>query len=68
MTSLVKTENLVALTISDIPSNDERKEVGKKERKGKSNKHIVTTLTLTTPTTRLASLPKANHMASDTVD
>ena len=58
----------MALTISDIPSNDERKEVGKKERKGESNEHIVTTLTLTTPTTRLASLPKANHMASDTVD
>ena len=29
---------------------------------------IVTTLTVTTPTTRLASPPRANHMASDTVD
>ena len=28
----------------------------------------VTTLIDTTPTTRLASLPRANHMASDTVD
>ena len=28
----------------------------------------VTTLTITTPTTRLASPPRANHMASDTVD
>ena len=28
----------------------------------------VTTLTVTTPTTRLASPPRANHMASDTVD
>jgi hypothetical protein len=28
----------------------------------------VTTLTVTTPTTRLASLPRSNHMASDTVD
>ena len=28
----------------------------------------VTTLTVTTSTTRLASLPRSNHMASDTVD
>ena len=28
----------------------------------------ITTLTVTTPTTRLASPPRANHMASDTVD
>jgi hypothetical protein len=28
----------------------------------------VTTLTVTTPTTRLASPPRANHMASNTVD
>jgi hypothetical protein len=34
----------------------------------KDHKIIVTTLTVTTPTMRLASPPRANHMASDTVD
>ena len=33
-----------------------------------STECIVMTLTVTTPTTRLASPPRANHMASNTVD
>ena len=33
-----------------------------------SRPDVVTTLTVMTPTIRLASLPRVNHMASDTVD
>ena len=44
-------------------ANKQKKEIEKQQRV-----ENVTTLTVTTPTTRLASPPRANYMASNTVD
>ena len=45
-----------------------QKEVLEAAKEEDINTFTVTTLTVTTPTTRLASPPRANHMANNTVD